>query len=772
MNAKLNKRVLFALTMVMVLVLSACGTLEIDSEPGASGAKDAASESEVPLATLAPTVEETYVIDEAILTPVEASHEVDREGEATQPSTAASEITKLDETWNQLTDYRLGFSIRFPNEMATFRGSCTWNEEQGSYRPKMALVPVKIFEDTDAVYIAAEQYYELAEERKDGGVSFYDECNLVTNSLELLRDPEGFKEPYWKLVVKEVGNDGELDTFIKARYGSGCSLGEQMLSLQDSVYDVEIQGDGKDMEETQCPLNFGTVIKYFPVGGKVIAWDTGQAYSFPADVNYSATYDQDMADSFRFLTDTSLEPGAEPLATVGYSDVETGISFSYPTSWAMEEEAHAFVFRNGSIILRVGYRMPGDTTDHGGRTGMGGTDIVVMEGLVPFLDQSLAKHGVWYFDDALIVVIYGGPPGTKVQSGDMEFTIILEDPDTDYETPTLTEEIQAEAEMILASFAVGSTQGGPVSGLGTYINSEYGFTLHYPSTWSVAEINDDEFVGPGSRSVQLSQGTVELVIGYRRSGEEVPIGGSGAPGGEFDVRGSVQMLGQDVDRYVIVYGGKDKVVMYGQPGPPPLSAGGLEFALRMDDFAQVNYEEIELAQSVQDEADMILSSLAIIEVDGVSNDLLASGWKTYSNEAWGYSLMVPGDAEIVSPDPNWRVAFIGPEINSKPQFQFVVEHYDIDLAETADFWQSLAEGQHAYLESIGREGEGQVEELVIAGEPAFRLRHFGSGGADQSRDDYFLLHGNTVFAISIEHIGGVEDEVLNDQFLQSITFSW
>jgi len=230
------------------------------------------------------------------------------------------------------------------------------------------------------------------------------------------------------------------------------------------------------------------------------------------------------------------------------------------------------------------------------------------------------------------------------------------------------------------------------------------------------------------------------------------------------------MLGQDVDRYVIVYGGKDKVVMYGQPGPPPLSAGGLEFALRMDDFAQVNYEEIELAQSVQDEADMILSSLAIIEVDGVSNDLLASGWKTYSNEAWGYSLMVPGDAEIVSPDPNWRVAFIGPEINSKPQFQFVVEHYDIDLAETADFWQSLAEGQHAYLESIGREGEGQVEELVIAGEPAFRLRHFGSSEADQPRDDIFLLHGNTVFAISITHFGGVEDEALNDQFLQSIIF--
>jgi hypothetical protein len=54
------------------------------------------------------------------------------------------------------------------------------------------------------------------------------------------------------------------------------------------------------------------------------------------------------------------EATAEPLATVGYSNEETGISFSYPTNWFMEEEANAFVFRNRTMILRVGYRMPGE----------------------------------------------------------------------------------------------------------------------------------------------------------------------------------------------------------------------------------------------------------------------------------------------------------------------------------------------------------------------------------------------------------------------------
>jgi hypothetical protein len=354
----------------------------------------------------------------------------------------------------------------------------------------------------------------------------------------------------------------------------------------------------------------------------------------------------------------------------------------------------------------------------------------------------------------------------------MEFTIILEDPDTDYQAPKLTEEIQAEAERILASFEVGSSQAGPFGELLSYTNLEYGFTLQFPSTWTVEEVNDEDFVGPGSRSVQLSQGTVKLVIGYRRSGEEVAIGGSGAPGGEFQIRGTTHVVGQDVDRYVIVFEGKDKVVMYGQPGPPPLSAGGLEFALRMDDFAQVDYEQIELSQTVQDEADMILSSLAVIEMEDISvgqEDIDSSGWKTYSNEVRGYTLLVPEQAEIVDPDPSQRAAFIGPEIDGKPQFQFMVEHYDIDSSEATGIMQSIVEGHYAYLESMGREDVGQIEELIIAGKPAIRLRHPGSSEADEPRDDFFFLQGNTLFSISITHFGGVEDEVLNDQFLHSIT---
>lgn len=78
-------------------------------------------------------------------------------------------------------------------------------------------------------------------------------------------------------------------------------------SAQAGVYDVRILGDRKDLENTEWPLNFGTVVKYYPQGNKVIAWDTGQAYTFAADETFSVAYDQEMIDSFRFLTEAGDE---------------------------------------------------------------------------------------------------------------------------------------------------------------------------------------------------------------------------------------------------------------------------------------------------------------------------------------------------------------------------------------------------------------------------------------------------------------------------------
>ena len=114
--------------------------------------------------------------------------------------------------------------------------------------------------------------------------------------------------------------------------------------------------------------------------------------------------------------------------------------------------------------------------------------------------------------------------------------------------------------------------------------------------------------------MQLYRGGATLVIGYRLSGAETAIQGSGAPAGEVEIRGTITIAGQDVDRHVISLDGIDVAVFYGQPGTV-LAAGDLEFALRLDDFSEGANG---LSPQIQNEADFILSSLAIDGGSGCS----------------------------------------------------------------------------------------------------------------------------------------------------------
>jgi len=314
MIKKVDGRILFFFLLAIGFIITACGTLEVGMEPSGSLTDPVevvtqtavVTEAETPAtltmeATQAPTFEATVAL-------TEPTADEESQDEPTPVAGTPSEITTLDETWSKYTNQQLGFSINFPGTMVHLFGSCTWNEEEESYRPELSFVPVEIFEDGDVVYISSAYYHELTGPIKktdaEGGTrTTFSECQAVENSLLLLGDPENPYQAKWEIVAAEVHDDEELDVFLKSRYGAGCTLGEKVMSGQDGVYDIRIQGDGKDMSETLCPLNYGTVVKYYPVGNKVIAWDTGQSVTFSADVSYSVTHDEEMIDSFRFLTE-------------------------------------------------------------------------------------------------------------------------------------------------------------------------------------------------------------------------------------------------------------------------------------------------------------------------------------------------------------------------------------------------------------------------------------------------------------------------------------
>lgn len=226
---------------------------------------------------------------------------------------ADSKLESLDETWNVYYNCVLGFSIQVPKEMLHSYGSCEW--DGSSYRPENALISTAVFEDNDngIVYLSSAIYFKLTGETMAGGYTYFSGCEEVTNSLAHLNaeylEEEGYYQQAWKIFVRTVSSDAELDAFIKERYGSGCGLGEKVASGQEGVYDVEISiPPAETMEEAEandCLINYATVLKYYPAKNKVASWDTGQAYTFYRVLGTGdATdiiYDDQMVESFLFL---------------------------------------------------------------------------------------------------------------------------------------------------------------------------------------------------------------------------------------------------------------------------------------------------------------------------------------------------------------------------------------------------------------------------------------------------------------------------------------
>jgi hypothetical protein len=385
-----------------------------------------------------------------------------------------SEISITDDTWFNYTNYQLGFSINYPRTMIHFFGSCQWNEENGdhSYRPELSYVPVTIFEDGKKVYISSEYYHELTGETRetsaDGGTrTFYSECQAVTNNLDLLRDPDNHYQSKWEIVVAEVHNDEALDAFIQARYGSNCSSGEKTASAQEGVYDVK----------PLCPLNYGTIVKYYPAGNRVIAWDTGQAYTFAADASYSVTYDQAMIDSFEFITDAGVEDTSviTPANTVeamadliSYTNDDFGFTFQYPANWALEEIprqalddgpgspqwlAGAVVLTQGKLAISIQHVRISEPAAWDGGYGGGPYDEATYGDSLTLIGQDIYEL-IWNYNNGIKAI--------EVQAvnedADLALTITLRDSNVEWigdpAAETLSESAIAVFDQVLNSFSL------------------------------------------------------------------------------------------------------------------------------------------------------------------------------------------------------------------------------------------------------------------------------------------------------------------------------
>ena len=108
--------------------------------------------------------------------------------------------------------------------------------------------------------------------------------------------------------------------------------------------------------------------------------------------------------------------------------------------------------------------------------------------------------------------------------------------------------------------------------------------------------------------LRLGYGTLAMDVWTMRAMESIQIGPGGVSAGEFEERGTVTFMGQEVPRVMLVYEGKDKGVFYG--GTPGIQVDELMFMIYMTDLGEPNtdYRLIDLPEAVQAEVDQIVDS--------------------------------------------------------------------------------------------------------------------------------------------------------------------
>lgn len=176
-----------------------------------------------------------------------------------------SQKVSVDDIWQLYTNYDLGFSLKVLKETKSYG--------------KMEIV-----ENNNVVYLIT-----------DKGTTYQRLQDNLNSSGSDIEKATGIP---WAILIKKVNNDEELEKFLKEKYGEGCQLGEKKSTDQTGVFDIQIKGDGKDLGSTKCPVNFLTVVKYYPAKQVVASWDIGQDYNFAVGDN---AVDEEMIESFRFI---------------------------------------------------------------------------------------------------------------------------------------------------------------------------------------------------------------------------------------------------------------------------------------------------------------------------------------------------------------------------------------------------------------------------------------------------------------------------------------
>jgi hypothetical protein len=193
--------------------------------------------------------------------------------------------------WTEYKNEEYGFSFNYPVVSVNNKWWGNLSEEKPLLN---LLLPNQVLSKNNNFYLT--QKYDS-------------EVNLQTG--ELIKTENTFIPEYkennysyplpWHIVILNVEDETNLDLVIKQKLGSGCSYKTKIATKFEDNYRIEINGDGKDLGETLCPVNYANYIIYSPAVKKAAFWSVGQECNIGLGFTSDNCFDGEIADSFHFF---------------------------------------------------------------------------------------------------------------------------------------------------------------------------------------------------------------------------------------------------------------------------------------------------------------------------------------------------------------------------------------------------------------------------------------------------------------------------------------
>jgi len=138
-----------------------------------------------------------------------------------------------------------------------------------------------------------------------------------------------------------------------------------------------------------------------------------------------------------------------------------------------------------------------------------------------------------------------------------------------------------------------------------YIHTVYRFVFAVPPGWTVSQL--------GANFIQLSAPftpDIKVTIGVRWADEDVRIQRTGVPEGDLVQAGMIPFWGDEISKSILVFGGKDKAVLYNN-GTEFRVGGNRVFTLGLGDFG-LDYAAVDLTNFIET-ADAMVGSITAPE---------------------------------------------------------------------------------------------------------------------------------------------------------------